>query len=587
MITPRVVPSLARRPALLAALAVLLTSIACGTPRPIGDSDAPECQRCHGGASGNAAPPRSTHGDTAVSSRSVGAHQAHVAGTTVAAPLSCDACHPLPPDPRHRNGVADVELGPQARRGDAAPAWSAADGTCAGTYCHGATLAAGGDAGAPSWTAVDGTHRCDRCHGNPPAQVGALVHPASSACHACHPLTVREDGTIDAAGGHHMDGVMDVGSGAGASCDGCHGAPPDTGAHRAHARPPSLAAVAYGATTTAEDVTPAGADAAGYAFGCGQCHPLDPSHHQDGIVEVELSPAGAPAGSLRAANAPDAAYAGGTCSGVACHSSGQATPAYRTTPAWSSGEHLGCDGCHDNPPGYASGGAGTDTANSHLGLGYDGWEFGHFGGMPGPWHPGGPKHGGGTWAAPQDAAPITCQSCHFETVDPANTGPSGFYYLDTSGSYDLGGQLKYACATCHGGANAAAPLQGGKVRPLRHVNGRRDVVFDPRTTLPPLAFLPAAPFTPTRPIWVTDANFSPDPVPHDAVLDPAQIPPPPAGTTWPFGQPTLSLHLGSARYDPATKSCTSVACHLDQPYRWGDPPSSDVTLQCTGCHASL
>jgi predicted CxxxxCH...CXXCH cytochrome family protein len=58
----------------------------------------------------------------------------------------------------------------------------------------------------------------------------------------------------------------------------------------------------------------------------------------------------------------------------------------------------------------------------------------------------------------------------------------------------------------------------------------------------------------------------PDPAVPDAVMDGA----------------TLSLHLASARYDPATKTCTSVACHLAQTtVVWGAPHG---WAACDSCH---
>ncbi len=80
-----------------------------------------------------------------------------------------------------------------------------------------------------------------------------------------------------------------------------------------------------------------------------------------------------------------------------------------------------------------------------------------------------------------------------------------------------------------------APTRSGKALPLHHVNGSRDVVFDPRETVPAIPWLPTAPFTPTRPIWVTNAAPFVDPLPAGAVYDPAVIPPPPAGQAWPYG----------------------------------------------------
>ncbi len=206
--------------------------------------------------------------------------------------------------------------------------------------------------------------------------------------------------------------------------------------------------------------------------------------------------------------------------------------------------------------------------------------YGHFLGQPGPWHPGGSKHGGDGWGAPEDAAPITCQTCHFGTVDPENTGPSGFYYLDASGDYALPGEASdEGCARCHGPGNSNAPLGSGRTLPLLHVNGRRDVVFDPRTALPPISWLPAAPFAPTRPTWVTDAVPGVLPPSGDGVLSPEPVPP--GGT---FASPTLSLFLSSATYDPATKTCSSVACHLAQTsVQWGGAPSPD-NATCKACH---
>ena len=46
---------------------------------------------------------------------------------------------------------------------------------------------------------------------------------------------------------------------------------------------------------------------------------------------------------------------------------------------------------------------------------------------------------------------------------------------------------------------------------------------------------------------------------------------------------TLSLHLASARFDPATKTCSSVACHLAQTsVAWGAPYVDSAA--CSACH---
>jgi predicted CxxxxCH...CXXCH cytochrome family protein len=569
--------------AAIPALALVLAALAgCDVPRSLSPGRDP-CVRCHGTeGAGNAAPPRAVAGATDVSDIRVGAHQAHLQAGTVRGPIACGECHVVPTSIRTHSGDPSPVFGTLATWNGAAPAFDRATGTCTGTYCHGATVP-GGSLVDPVWTATDhAAIACDACHGDPPP----LPHPQLAACNGCHPGTVKSDGTIDVAGGLHVNGAIDV---AGTSCGLCHPVPPDTGAHRVHYSDVSSPPLAvYGDLRILEDYYPGGGPA--YVFGCGHCHPLDPARH--GYAEVTLSPAGAPAGSLRAANAADAAYdpAAGTCSGVSCHSYGKAGPlnewvaggttaavsGFRTTPAWTSGAQLGCDGCHSNPPRYASSGPGAADANMHLQLASDGWETGHFGGLPGPWHSS--KHGGDWWGAPQDASAITCQTCHYETADPAATGPSGFSWLNTTGDYQIpGGALGYACGSCHVAGDPLAPTGAGGVLPLHHVNGRVDVVFDPRLSLPAAAYLPAAPFTPTRPIWVTDANPG-VPAPADGIYEPDPIPP----GTWPFTAPTLSMHLASARYDPATKTCTNVSCHLVQTsVQWGGPNGWEA---CGGCH---
>jgi predicted CxxxxCH...CXXCH cytochrome family protein len=381
----------------------------------------------------------------------------------------------------------------------------------------------------------------------------------------------------------------------GERCDGCHGAPPATGAHLVHA---SILPLAYGALHVAEDLAGAGR----YEFGCGHCHPTDPAAHEvdllgDGLPDVVLAPPAPPVlgdevkgrNTLGARFDPETA----TCSGVYCHSSGQETPDYRTSPAWTAAPGaLGCGGCHGNPPDHLSAGPLSAAPNSHVAFANEGegWEWGHYAGLPGPYH--GSKHG--SPAAGVAAAPITCQTCHFESVDPANTKPGGFYYLDTTGDHALdGGEpgrlenaswLRTQCALCHDGV--VAPLGAGRALPGRHVNGRRDVAFDDRAALPdgyatrlPLLETaePIAPYFMTG--WsVTISGWS---LPAGAEIRRAVD-----------GTEVLTLSLGAATYDPATRTCASVACHLGRESRaeaglatrpqWGEP--YELFRSCDGCH---
>jgi predicted CxxxxCH...CXXCH cytochrome family protein len=391
-------------------------------------------------------------------------------------------------------------------------------------------------------------------------------------------------------------------------CDECHAAPPPTGAHLAHAAPGGLDGLAYGDLRILEDVATGGTR---YAFGCGHCHPIDPAAHEadlgaDGLPDVVLTPPAQPVAgdAIKLRNTPQAGWdqATGACSGVYCHSSGRdslgAPFGYVATPAWTATPGaLGCDGCHGNPPRYPSAGPESAAPNSHIQLAEDGWEWGHYAGMSGPYH--GTRHGSPT--AGYAAAPITCQTCHYETVDPSHTKPDGFYYLDTSGDYALeggaGARTTYVkwqrtqCATCHS-AGGRAPPAAGAVLPLRHVNGRPDVVFDARLSLPDgyATGLPAlATPAPIAPYYVTPFNIS---------LNGWPLAPGAEVRVASDGSEVLTISLEHATYDPASRTCSNVGCHLSRqslvdsgalgtppPLRWGD--EYKLFTSCDYCHSML
>ena len=514
------------------------------------------CRSCHGSMD-NPAPPVGTRGETATTELAVGAHQKHVVDGPIRKRLSCEECHVFPTQTIHANGTVDIAWGALATTLGAAPQWDRAQATCASTYCHGTRISAGGSNTTPTWTVVSpGQTSCGSCHGAPPPSATSGRHGWMRPVPPGH----REARRVDRyRGGHHIDGKLDVSG----ECGACHAVPPANGAHLAHAAFPTPDGPQYGDVRILEGFAPAGGPA--YQFGCGHCHPIDPAKHMDFILEIELSPAAA--GGLRAKNASDAAYdaATGRCSGVYCHSSGQDAPAFAATPGWKSGEKLGCGGCHGNPPKYQSSAPGTAGANSHLDFTDQGREFGHYAGLAGPAHA--QKHGGGAFGPGHAAAPITCQACHFDTTDPTSTGPSGFYWLDTNGTYLLPGGdparfqdafwKSTQCASCH--KPGGAPTGNGKVLPLRHVNGRRDVVFDTRTQLPTYAGLPAAPNTPTRPYWVTGA-YTCDAIPAGAVIEGTtlsmQLSATRAGTRRPRRARTSRATSDSRRCGAATTFCS-------------------------------
>ena len=576
--------SISSRPfARLAAVLLALATVACGKARQASEGQATaECHLCHGGASGNDAPPTGLHGETAATALAVGAHQAHLADSEFRKAILCGDCHLVPSSiAGHGNtGQATLTFSALATQGGTA-AWNRTTATCSNVYCHGDTLAAGGTKTKPVWTAPESV-TCGTCHGLPPSGHSAFTTAAAvTDCHTCHSATVKPDGTIDVAGGHHIDGKLDLTDPATATCGSCHAAVPTTGAHAAHVK---LANAAYGLQGTAATLDPNGT-AGGYVFGCGLCHPTAAAKHGDGVVEVDLSPASGATGSLKKLNGAAAAYdkATGTCSNVYCHSSGQATPTFVTTPAWTSGTTLGCSGCHGDPPSYDNGGPATATANSHIFLNWTGRESGHFAGLPGSVHSS--RHGAATSFGTDQAqaAPMTCQTCHADTVDPANVAPGGFFYLDTGittrlagGAADrvnAAGWKDTQCVTCH--KAGGAPTGTGKVRPKLHVNGVRDVTFD-RRTAPPAPWLFGAVLAgnaPTRPYFLTQAAF-----PGAVTL--------PSGAGFDAGG-TLSYELSAASYAPANMTCSAVACHVGKPVVWGQKDFETATPTCTGCHGTL
>ncbi len=303
------------------------------------------CNTCHGSAD-NAAPPVDTTGGSAATLVTVGAHQAHVtAATGLSSPLDCDACHVKPASMGavgHLGAApAEVVFGALAGTGVANPVWDRAGATCSSTYCHGATLGAGGTATAPVWTQVDGSQSaCGACHGNPPP----APHVQLAACGLCHGATAT--GGAIAHPEKHVNGMLDVDTDQG--CSVCHGsaanpAPPtDTnggsattlltvGAHQAH-----LTASSGLASPVA----------------CEQCHAVPAE--VDAAGHVDPSPAELAFGALATAHGAAATWspASATCSSTYCHGATLNAGGTKTTPVWTTVDNTQdtCGACHGNPP---------------------------------------------------------------------------------------------------------------------------------------------------------------------------------------------------------------------------------------------
>ncbi len=184
------------------------------------------CTGCHGDASRTgiladtdidlvSSPPAVPAG---APDHATGAHLGHVnpaAASALRGPLGCVECHVVPTDMSHATvpPARKVVFGPIATASGAVPTWTAASASCAATYCHGNFSFGGirGNAATVTWT--DATPlECTSCHGMPPVGHIGLAPPVTpSRCSACHPLTVKPDGTVNLVGKGHINGKPDGG----------------------------------------------------------------------------------------------------------------------------------------------------------------------------------------------------------------------------------------------------------------------------------------------------------------------------------------------------------------------------------------
>lgn len=461
-----------------------------------------DCNSCHvpfGGAP-NPTPPgwisnsvcRSCHNGTQASEMSP-----HLAGggATVAWCTDCHNPHQHQPDYPH-DYIRDPVRTPNS--GSRALSWR-----FDGDFLHGAT---GVD------RPYDGI--CETCHTQTAyhrnTAGGNHTHNATQSCTSCH---------------RHQSGFQ-------GACDSCHGAPPATGAHVAHFSLGASAA-SYGATAVDNLSTPTG-----YAFACGTCHPYDENLHNNGTVDVELASALAQPGTMKSrspltatyvpggtlhSDANGITYTEGSCSNVYCHS-GQTVSSpgpvgppllgndglplvdargnlrydyypLSTSTAYSSiswgDANPGCTGCHGNTPRTSAPDVMAGTGDTHSWIDEGGWEWLH------AWNMG--------------FSPISCRTCHYGTVTSAPTVTRDAMYV-----------AQYP----------SLPIDNKSM----HVNGVRDVIFDP----------------------VNLQNYRRN-----------------------------SYSLASTSWDPQTRTCSTVPCHLNQTQpEWGKPYRGEGwgSVECDQCH---
>jgi len=361
-----------------------------------------------------------------------------------------------------------VQFGGLAVNGGATPVYNrGATPTCSSTYCHGSfTYGAvtGNATPSPAWNS-GAALGCTGCHGMPPAGHPGLGGTVTGAtCSVCHPATVKADGTIDVAGGKHLDGQaqfegahadaawMDpthhgyqasaqglqnctgchvgfgpAGGAVGSSCNGCHsggttawqtnctfchGTAGRTGAQAGtDALLPAVPPVGTQGETVATEVAvgahqahanPAASGAVTKPIGCAACHP---SPLPADVAHVDGQPTPVQFGGLAVNGGATPVYNRGatpTCSSTYCHGA-TLLGGSSPTPAWT-GAATSCASCHGIPPPSGFHGdhpGGNDCSICHPGVNDTGTAL-----TSKAWHMNGVvnvKNGDGTWA---------CDVCH-------------------------------------------------------------------------------------------------------------------------------------------------------------------------------
>ena len=340
--------------AILVGAVVLAGCVAagCGLARENKLGVRPGCSSCHGSAA-SPAPPRDLLGQSDPTARGVGAHQSHLSGGSLAGPVPCSSCHVVPETrdaPGHLDAPwpAPVTFSGLATADGAQPTLVAEPGTgrarddsrllvsCAGVYCHGATLV-GGTESIPAWNRPDPKFTaCDACHGAPPPP----PHPAASQCSTCHAETVGAGLTITHPE-KHIDGIVEVSA---AACSSCHGraqnpAPPVDTRGRSDTTLPSVGA--HQSHLNALLSSP---------VACGECHTVPTSvsspGHIDGLVQLVFGPLARTGGA-----SPGFSTSANTCSGAYCHGATLGGGS-DTSPLWTrvDGSQKACGTCHGIPP---------------------------------------------------------------------------------------------------------------------------------------------------------------------------------------------------------------------------------------------
>jgi len=361
------------------------------------------CTSCHGDSTKTAtqasplfaAPPVGTTGETAATTRAVGAHQKHLVAGPLTSGVACGECHAVPASVAHSNGAVEITWGTLARSGGVSPSWNGT--SCSASYCHG-NFKNGNTTYAPNWTAPAAS-ACGTCHGLPPGG----THPAGSACGSCH--TGYTISTVNLA--VHADGKVDV---ANLTCTSCHGDSTKTATQASplYAAPPVGTKGETAITTRAVGAHQRHLVASTLTSGvaCTECHAVPASTtHSTGTVEMSW-------GTLARTGNVTPSWNGTSCSASYCH--GNFTGGNKSYAAnWTAPAANSCGTCHPAAPS-----TGQHSRSNHVAAGCGACHSGYTATainvsihLNGTKNVGGAGTKVGTWASPS-CTPNDANACH-------------------------------------------------------------------------------------------------------------------------------------------------------------------------------
>ncbi len=475
---------------------------------------------------------------TGAPTHAVGAHQPHLNPPPLGSmrgPLPCAECHVVPTTPAHATTPppTKVVFGTLATTQGATPTWTSTTTGCAATYCHG-NFAFNGVTGAnatPLWTGAQVT--CVSCHAMPPAGHADVTNPVAASCAPCHPSTVNVNGSINLAGGAHLNGQADVLL----DCTSCHGTAGRTGIQPG--TDPQLA--------SAPPVAPTGAPAHAVGAHLNHLNPPATGSFRGPVACAECHVV--PTSSAHATTPPAQKVAFGVLA-----------TARGATPTWTS-TTTGCAATYCHGAFDFNGVTGANGAPLWTGVGLDCTSC-HA--MPPAGHP---SISGAVTAA-------TCSQCH-----PSSVNANGTINLTTGTHLNGAAEVNYSCTACHGTPGrtgflpgtdpqlAASPPFATASHPASAVGAHQLHVNPPSTG----AF--------RSPLLCNEC--------HEVPTDIAHATNPPASPVT-FG--ALSRTQGNApAWNGTTLSCSTTYCHGGFNFAGvkgasATPLWTDTNMQCVSCH---